>query len=143
MKAKAKSHKVGRPTKKTEDAETIILRALENGATRRAAAAIAGMNAGTFRDWVATNGLFAIAVEQAQARFMESAAKKIAGHAPSLLKYAMMLHRDDEQLQPVQEKVAVDMAGDIQVRWSADPVEDRTNGGNASPVALGPDNSQG
>jgi len=97
--------KVGRPTKKTEDRATIILRALENGVTRRAAAAIAGMTEPTFYEWVAQDAAFASSVEQAQAKFMASAARKIGGHAPSLLKWTMMLHRSDEQLQPIQERV--------------------------------------
>ena len=99
--------KVGRPTKKTEDRATIILRALENGVTRRAAAAIAGMTEPTFYEWVAQDAAFASSVEQAQAKFMASAARKIGGHAPSLLKWTMMLARNDEQLRPVQERVEV------------------------------------
>jgi transposase-like protein len=101
----------GRPTKKTEDRAVIILRALENGATRKAASAIAGMCEPTFYEWVAQDPAFAKSVEQAQAKFIESAAKKIAGHAPSLLKWTMMLQRADPQLQPVQEKMAIEHEG--------------------------------
>jgi len=110
--------KVGRPTKKTEDRAAVILRALENGVTRRAAAAIAGMTEPTFYEWVAQDAAFASSVEQAQAKFMASAARKIGGHAPSLLKWTMMLARNDEQLQPVQEKMAIEQTGPIRIHWA-------------------------
>jgi hypothetical protein len=96
------------------------LRALEQGATRKAACAIAMISQVMFNEWIIDDEQFGLQVEQAQAKFVADAARKMGGHAPSLLKWAMMLRRDDPQLQPVQDRVAVDLRGDIQVRWSED-----------------------
>jgi transposase-like protein len=97
----------GRPTKKTEDRAVIILRALENGATRRAAAAIGGIDEATFYRWVAEKPEFCKAVEQAQSRFIEKVGQIVQKHPASAVKWAMMLQRADPQLQPVQERVEV------------------------------------
>ena len=105
----------GRPTKATPETIATICRALENGATRRAAAAIGGIREQTYYEWVRENPAFAEAVEQARAKFVEKAGLIAHQHPGSMLKLAMMLNRDDPDLQPVEEKTAVTAKVDYQL----------------------------
>jgi len=114
----------GRPTKKTEDRAVIILRALENGATRRAAAAIGGIGETAFYSWMETDASFAKSVEQAQGAYLLKVGQAALKHPASAVKWAMMLGRDDKQLQPVQDKIAVDVdarADIIHIQWDEPP----------------------
>jgi len=103
--------KRGRPTKKTDAVVAVILRALENGATRKAAAHIALVAPSTLYQWAETDPQFSLLLEQAQARFIEKVGLATMLSPSAALKWAMMLARDDPQLQPVEDKVAVTQTG--------------------------------
>lgn len=102
-------------------AEQVILRGLEQGMTKRSAAALAGIVEQTFYEWVRENPEFASAVEQARAKFVASSMKVIKGHASTLHKVLMQQHRADPEFQPLVEKVEHDGYVIVKVVRDGDP----------------------
>ena len=91
--------------KKTLTVEEVIFNALENGCTRKAAAALAGIAENTFGNWMRDNPEFLGQVEQAEAAYLAKVGAVVMKHPASAVKWAMMLGRKDPQLQPLTEKV--------------------------------------
>lgn len=127
---------MGRPTDYTPETVAIILRALENGATRKASAAIAGVSERSFHEWRQLYPDFSQQVEHAQAAFMERSTKVIGGHAPSLLKWLAMLHRDDKQLEPLVDKL--DISGHLITTYGVELIDDVEEDTPADPAPAAP-----
>jgi len=85
--------------------EQVIIRALEQGLTKKGAANLAGISHVTYYEWVRENPDFASACEQARAKFLQEAVSVIKGHPSTVHKLAMQLGRDDPELAPLVEKV--------------------------------------
>lgn len=58
---------MGRPSKRTELREAVVLQALRAGMTRTDTAEVAGIGVSTLRDWIASNPTFSAAVTKAEA----------------------------------------------------------------------------
>jgi hypothetical protein len=56
----------GRPTKRTDDRQAIIVEALTKGYTRKAAASAAGMTYDTLREWEKADSEFSDAIQKAE-----------------------------------------------------------------------------
>jgi len=85
--------------------EQVIIRALEQGLTKKGAANLAGISDITYYEWVRENPDFAKLCAQARAKFLASAIKTIRMHPSTLHKVVMQLGRDDPELAPLVEKV--------------------------------------
>ena len=68
MKPKVRARN-GRPTKATPDRVALLIRCLEQGMTRRASCALAGIAEQTFHNWLAQGNGFLEAVQKAEATF--------------------------------------------------------------------------
>lgn len=103
--------------------EQVIIRALEQGLTKKGAANLAGISHVTYYEWVRENPSFANACEQARAKFLQDAVSVIKAHPSTLHKLVMQLGRDDPELQPLVEKV--ENTGDVTIRVVRDGTDPR------------------
>jgi transposase len=104
---RTKKHKGGRPTKKTPDRETLLLKAIEQGMPYKAACKISGLGFTTFNDWRDTDPSFALKLEVAEGvaiernvEFIQAAASKDWKAAAWLLerRHPEMFARPEVQL---------------------------------------------
>jgi transposase-like protein len=84
---------------------------LENGATKKQAAAEGGITEETFYKWMKEKPDFSEAVVRAKSKFAQKSLPLISKGPAALLKWLMLTNRDDPELQPLPEKMSVEADG--------------------------------